>query len=107
MVTGIKAFIKNVTNSMIKGSALVRGTILSLHHRLQTITEEDIAQLENNYRRNVYQIFYGWVLDVLQFGIVATFVIIALFGWPGFIKSIMWPFAFGMLLWLVQQVKVM
>lgn len=71
--------------------------VKALHENLKSLTEEDIDEQPS---LNQYQVFFFWLLEVVQYGTLATIsygVVFHTGGWP---KWILLPFAIGIMRWL-------
>jgi hypothetical protein len=80
------------------------GRLKSVHQRLLNIETEKLAETT---RTNPYQLFLVWLLDVIVYGSIITFILNTYFGWQGWRNIVLIP-ANGMLIWLtIDYVKQM
>ena len=69
----------------------------TIHRRLLGL---DINELEIvDIPINPYQVFFDWLLEVIQYGAMGTFILNVVFGWLGW-KNLAIIFAIGFARWL-------
>jgi len=79
-----------------------KGVIKTWHQRILQITEEDLENLHP--RRNPYQMFLDWLLEVVIYGTLSTFVLYVIFKLHGIARFTALSFAIGVLRWLVLDI---
>lgn len=73
--------------------------IKTLHQKIITSDESEF-QYEPR-KRNLYEVFFDWLLESLQYGFLFVFCINAFFGWQGLLNNALFLFAFGFARWLL------
>jgi len=91
--------LKKIATKLVQHARKFKAEIVTLHQRLQTITERDLESIVQD--RNVYQIARDWMLEVLQFGIVIATIVSCLLGIGSFWNFIKVTIGSGLLLWAV------
>jgi len=73
--------------------------LIWLHQQILQLDEVKLAEYAES-PKNPYQIFFGWVVEVFQYGLCSLFIY-ATFAWfDGWLKLACLPFAIGIVRWL-------
>ena len=73
--------------------------ILWFHEQLKQVDEFKIKEVEEN-PLNLYGMFVSWIIGVIGYGLLITFVHFMIFGFQGIIRSIILVIGYGILRWL-------
>lgn len=89
-----------MTNIVIKPFTILK----TLHQRLLSIDVDNIPET-NDYGRNPYQMFLGWLLDVIEDGIVLYVARVIMFGYrPSILLAPIWILGHGLVLDILRRV---
>jgi len=78
------------------------GRLRSYLHRLNSITSEDVEQLNHiSPTQTLSQVFTSWLLDIVQYGLSITVIVTVFIGWQGTLKSFGLIISFGLIRWLI------
>ena len=89
--------------NQVKSKVLYPLKKLKLLHEL--LKQVDDEKLQEAQRRNTYQLFFDWFLDVVQFGFICLICYSAFFGWAEIGKSILLIFGFGVIPDIISRLR--
>jgi len=70
-----------------------------LHEKFQETDETDLAESAAK-PKSLYDIWFDYCTEILQYGLSTTFIILTLFQFTGMIKLACLPIAIGLIRWL-------
>ena len=93
-----KKFIYNYTNKLL----LPYNKLKTIHQQLLVVTEADVKNYLRGKKRNPYQVFLSWLLDLASFGFVTSIGVSAITSWQyGIIGFANLAVGIGTLKWAV------